>query len=107
MTHRESNEVETMATNPTHEAARIEGPAGATLCDADGPIPTFPPRTLDARGRLVPISPEERKARSEAAIRTIRALAALPDDDPPDTMERMMRGIDEGRPYRKLFEGLY
>jgi hypothetical protein len=79
-----------------------------TLSDEDGPIPTFPPRALDERGRLVPISAEERKARSEAAIRTIRALAQLPDDDPPDTMERMMRGIDEGRPAgAKQFGGMY
>ncbi|MEO6809489.1 MAG: hypothetical protein ABI353_10310 [Isosphaeraceae bacterium] len=96
-----------MATNPILEDAHAEGPTAATLCDADGPIPTFPPRTLDARGRLVPISPEERKARSEAAIRAIRAIRQRPDNDPPGTEAAFMRGIDEERPHRKLFEGMY
>jgi hypothetical protein len=31
----------------------------------------------------------------------------LPDDDPHGTEEDMMRGIDEGRPHRPLFEGMY
>ena len=35
-----------------------------TLRDAEGPIPTFPARALDAHGRLVPISAEERRERS-------------------------------------------
>lgn len=77
------------------------------LSDADGPIPTFPPRALDAHGRLIPIPEEERQARAAAAIRALRAIAQLPDDDPSDTEQRMMKGIDAGRPHRKLFEGMY
>jgi hypothetical protein len=76
------------------------------LQDELGPIPTFPPRQLDERGRLIPLSLEERKARSEAAIRTLKAIRARPDDDPSDIEEQMMRGIDANRPMgRKLFEG--
>ena len=78
------------------------------LCDEQGPIPTFPPRQLDEHGRLIPLSPEERKARSEAAIRALKAIRSRPDDDPPDIEEQMMRGIDANRPPgRKLFEGYY
>ncbi len=80
----------------------------APLCDAEGPIPTFPPRALDEHGRLIPLSPEERTARRDAAIRTIKALQSLPDTDPEGSDEEMMRGIDANRPPgRKLFEGMY
>lgn len=75
--------------------------------DAQGAIPAFPPRTVDGHGRLLPVSAEERRARAEAARRLLTALRDLPDDDPPDTLDRLMRGIDEGRPPgRKLFEGM-
>jgi hypothetical protein len=78
------------------------------LSDAQGPIPTFPPRALDEHGRLIPLSDEERRARSEAAVRALKAIRDRPDDDPPGTTERMMRGIDANRPPgRKLFEGMY
>lgn len=72
-----------------------------------GPIPAFPARRLDEMGRLIPLSPEERKVRSEAAVRALEAIAKLPDDDPPGTEEVFMRGIDENRSEgRKIFEGL-
>lgn len=69
----------------------------STLRDAEGIFPTFAPRRLDARGRLVPISVEEREARSRATIRALTAIEALPDD-PPGSTEAMMRGIDANRP---------
>lgn len=79
----------------------------ATLHDAEGPIPTFPPRRLDSRGKLVPISDEERAARSCAIIRTLKAIETLPDDA-PGTTEEMMKGIEANRPVgAKLFEGMY
>ena len=79
----------------------------STLRDAEGIIPTFPARQLDARGRLVPLSAEERETRSQATIRALTAIEALPDD-PPGTTEAMMRGIDANRPVgSKLFEGMY
>ena len=99
--------------DPSRDALRPDDPlpdrrSQEPLCDEHGPIPTFPPREFDEHGRLVPLSPEERKLRSEALIRAINAIRSRPDHDPPDTMERMMRGIDANRPPgRKLFEGYY
>lgn len=81
---------------------------GDGLVDEHGPIPTFPPRQVDEHGRLIPISEEERRARHSAAIRALKALDKLPDNDPPGTEQEMMRGIDSHRPPgAKLFEGLY
>lgn len=88
---------------PQHAAA-----AKSQLCDEKGPIPMFPPRELDARGRLIPLSPEERQARTAAALRGLKALEQVTDET--DTEERwaeVFRGIDEGRPHRILFEGMY
>lgn len=82
----------------------------ADLASADelGQIPAFPPLQLDAQGRIVPLSPEERKARAEAAIRTLKAIERIAATDSPDIMEVVMKGIDEVRPEgQKLFEGLY
>ena len=87
----------TAATNPP-----------APLSDARGPIPAFPPRALDERGRLIPLSPEERRARSEAAIRALDAIEAeggVDDDD--DLWREAMRDLDAHRPHRPLFEGMY
>jgi hypothetical protein len=62
---------------------------------------------VDEHGRLIPLPAEERRARTEAVLRTLKALRDLPDGDPPDTLERLMRGLDENRPPgRKLFEGM-
>ena len=95
-----------MATTP--RPARLAVDTGPDLVDDEGPIPTFPPRQLDEHGRLVPISEEERRARASAARRALAALDALPDEDPPETEEEMMRGIDSHRlPGQKLFEGMY
>jgi hypothetical protein len=88
-------------------ARLAEIPTHAELTDELGPIPTFPPGRLDERGRLIPLTPEERKARSDAAIRTLAAIRKLPDHDPIGIEAEFMRGIDENRPVdRKIFEGL-
>jgi hypothetical protein len=41
------------------------------LDDERRPIPTFPPRAVDEQGRLIPLSPEERATRRDAAIRAL------------------------------------
>lgn len=79
------------------------------LCDADGPIPTFAPRTLDEHGRLIPLSPEEQKTRSEAALRALKAIEQINDEsDSDDELWReAFRDLDAQRPHRPLFEGMY
>jgi hypothetical protein len=76
------------------------------LRDEQGPIPVFGPVLLDEHGRIV-MSDEEGRARSAAGLRAIKALAKLPDADPPGIDELIMREIDEGRPHRPLFTGIY
>ncbi len=78
------------------------------LSDAVGVIPSFPPRASDANGRPIPLSPEEREARRDAALRVLNAFKDLPNDGPPDLFEDGMRAIDANRaPGFKLFEGMY
>jgi len=93
----------------TVEAAPTTPPAPAVeATDDEGPIPTFPPRALDSRGRLIPLSAEERRARDDAAVRILRLIQSRTDFDPPGTDEAVMRGIDSRRPPgHKLFEGMY
>jgi hypothetical protein len=52
---------------------------------------------------------EERRTWCEAARRRLSEIAGMtdPEGEPSDSMEQMMRGIDEGRPHRPLFKGLY
>jgi len=78
------------------------------LCDEQGPIPTFPPRAVDEQGRLIPLSAEERKARSEAAIRALNAIGKITDEtDTDENWGEFFRGIDANRPLgQKLFEGM-
>jgi hypothetical protein len=79
--------------------------AVAHLCDEQGSIPTFKPRALDEHGRLIPLTPEERRERRQAYERMKRAIEHLPDNDPPDVFEEGMRGIDAERPHHPLFKG--
>ena len=92
---------------PGAEVSDRAAQPGGALADVQGPIPEFPPRAVDEQGRLIPLTAEERSARSEAVLRTLAALRDLADDDPPDTLERLMRGLDaQRRPGRRLFEGM-
>jgi hypothetical protein len=89
-----------------HSTLPIERITTDDLADEIGPIPTFPARQMDERGRLISLSPEERQARSRAAIRALEAIEELPNDDPREIEAAFMRGIDENRPAdRKIFEG--
>jgi hypothetical protein len=62
---------------------------------------------VDAHGRLLPLTAEERTGRTEAAVRALAELRDLPHDDPRDTLEGLMRALDENRAHdRRLFEGV-
>jgi excisionase family DNA binding protein len=67
-----------------------------------------PHRSVDPAGRLLPLTDEERRARSEALGRALDDIAGMTDDSDTDEVWRdVMRGIDETRPHRPLFEGSY
>lgn len=77
--------------------------------DHDAQTNPLGPRSVDANGRLVPISDEERRARTERLRETLAEIDAA-EPGPTDEEWRwreVMRGIDEGRPERRLFEGQY
>jgi hypothetical protein len=80
-------------------AEKIEEARAARL-----PAPGF-----DAEGNLLPIPQEERAARSERLRRLFEEWAQQPPEptDSDETWEQVMRGIDDERPHRKLFEGYY
>ena len=62
---------------------------------------------LDANGRLLPRTDEERAADAERIQGLAESLASIPDDDPPGSDQEFWRAIDSHRPHRPLFEGLY
>jgi len=59
--------------------------------------------------RFRPLSDEERKARSEALRKAFDEWPAEASDgsDSDEVWREVMRGIDESRPQRPLFEGMY
>jgi hypothetical protein len=67
----------------------------------------LPPSGLGPDGKLRRMTDEEHRQYIESARRRLREIAEIPDDpnDPPD--EVWMRGIDEMRPHRPLFQGYY
>ena len=66
-----------------------------------------PAPRVDARGRILPITPEERDRNARAIAAFVEEMLAMPDEDPPGAWEEAMRDLDAQRPHRKLFEGLY
>ena len=62
---------------------------------------------LDANGRLLPRTDEERAADAVRMREALRRIAEMPNDDPPGETEAIMRAIDSHRPHRPLFEGYY
>ncbi len=61
----------------------------------------------DARGRVLPITPEEQARNAKAIAELVERMLAMPDEDPPGAWEEAMRDLDAHRPHRKLFEDLY
>jgi hypothetical protein len=70
--------------------------------------PLTPHRGLDDRGKLIPLRDEELRSHNAEAIRALDEIAELSDaTDTEEVWDDVYRGIDEGRPHRRLFEGLY
>jgi hypothetical protein len=69
----------------------------------------IPPSCLGPDGKPRVFSEEEHRQYIESALRRLDEIAEIPDgdEDPPDALEQMMKGIDEGRPHRPMFNGYY
>jgi hypothetical protein len=82
---------------------------GTELVDEMGPIPSFPPLSLDPlTGRVIPLSREEIEARRDAALRMLKVLDQITDEnDTDENWREVYRNIDAFRPHRPLFKGLY
>jgi hypothetical protein len=67
----------------------------------------LPPSRLGPDGKFKGEGQEEQRHRLGSTHQRLREIAELPNesDDSPD--EEWMRGIDEMRPHRPLFEGCY
>src|SRR5215831_12271113 len=67
----------------------------------------LPPSALGPDGKFLQLREEERREQLESARRRLREIAEIPDgpNEPPD--EEWMRGINEMRPHRPLFQGMY
>jgi hypothetical protein len=65
--------------------------------------------TIDpTTGKALPLTNEERRARSEALSRALDEIADVADESDTDEIwADVFRGIDESRPHRPLFEGFY
>jgi hypothetical protein len=66
---------------------------------------TQPRRSVDARGRAIPMTEDEVRRRAEEAIRGLEALNDMGDEEEQRrTLEFLMEAIDEDRlSYRKRF----
>ena len=80
----------------------------SSLCDDKGPIPEFPALAVDSSsGRILPISEEQRRS-TRGGDPALRAISEVTDEtDTDDRWEEIYRNIDDSRPHRKLFEGMY
>ena len=67
----------------------------------------LPPSGLGPDGKLRPMTDEERRVHIESARQRLAEIADMTDDDPSGAFEEFMRNVDESRPHRPLFEGMY
>jgi len=65
----------------------------------------FPASGLGPDGKLRPMTDEEHRQYVESARQRLREVAGVPDGPSDPTDEERMRGNDEMRPHRPLFEG--
>jgi hypothetical protein len=86
------------------EAKTDRDPGVQDLSRASSPRPV---PCNDARGRVLPITPEEQARNARAIAELVERMLAMPDEDPPGAWEEAMRDLDAHRAHRKLFEGLY
>ncbi len=76
-----------------HRPESQEAPAMAIA-----PTPPSTHRSVDARGRALPMTDEEIRLRAEAAIRALDALDDMGDEDEQrQTLDALMEGIDADR----------
>ena len=70
---------------------------------------SLPPSCLGLDGKLPIFSEEEHRRYIESALRRLDEIEEIPDgdEDPPDALEQMMKGIDETRPHRPMYKGYY
>jgi hypothetical protein len=67
----------------------------------------LPPSGLGPDGKLRRMTEEEQRFHIESVRRRLAEIAEMTDEDPPGAFEEMMRSIDESRPHRPLFKGMY
>jgi hypothetical protein len=67
----------------------------------------IPPSCLGLDGKLPQMSEEERRQRLKSVRRRLAEIEEMTDDDPPGAFEEFMRGLDEGRSHRPMFQGYY
>jgi hypothetical protein len=85
--------------------SKVDDTTRAELRALAGPIP---PSAVDASGRLLPQTDEERRARTEGLRNALDQMERITDETDDDaTWAEVYRGIDAGRPHRPLFKGLY
>ena len=67
----------------------------------------IPPSGLGPDGKLRRLTHEEHKCLIESASQRLAEIAEMTEEDPPGAFEEVMRSIDESRPHRPLFRGMY
>src|SRR3954447_17803574 len=65
---------------------------------AFAPNPVSPHRSVDARGRALPMTDEEIRRRNEGAIRALDEIATIGDEEEQNaTLDALIQGLDEDR----------